>query len=163
MREQLEKISALTSQALEAARGITRRLHPFKADLLRFDQAVEAMTARLSAPAGPRIVTDLDDLEDLLPAAQKVHLYRLLEAALGNVLQHARASTVRLEIKGQPRQLAIQLKDDGTGFAPETVDQTHRASWEPKGMEARAMLIGGQFDLVSAPGQGTRIRGRIPL
>ena len=162
-REQLEKISTLTSQALETAHELTRRLHPFEVDFLRFDQAVAAMTNRFSTPAGSRIVTDLDDLEDILPAGQRVHLYRHLEAGLENVLQHARASTVRLEIKREPRQLAIQWEDDGVGFALEKLDQTPRPAWGLKGMEARAQLIGGQFEIVSAPDQGTRIRVSIPL
>ena len=84
---------------------------------------------------------------------------RLLQEGLENVRKHAQASSVSVGLNYSERELAVEVCDDGTGFDPTTVD----AGYGLSGMRSRVGEIGGSFNLVSEPGQGTTIHAVLPL
>ena len=161
-REQFELISGLASRTLEEARGISHHLRPLELDRLGFRNAIEALLGKVAGTTSLRVFKELDALDDVLPPETQVYLYRLVQEGLNNVLKHARASTVMLEIKRDGDQIRIKLEDDGAGFDLAAVEQ-RRAGLGLTGMEERVRLVGGQFEISSTPGAGTRIRITVPL
>lgn len=91
-----------------------------------------------------------------LAGTEQHHVLRIVREALVNVLRHADARSVLIEVHGEPHRATVTLSDDGRGFDPEAM---HARSFGLIGMQERAgMLRGGRLYVTSAPGQGTRIR-----
>ena len=92
---------------------------------------------------------------------RKSHLYRVVQGALDNVVQHSRSSTVFLEIKCESDHLDLRIEDDGVGFA-QTSSQLQSSGCGIRLMHERMRLLGCSLQITSAPSQGTLVRGRIP-
>jgi two-component system NarL family sensor kinase len=95
-----------------------------------------------------------------LPIRVEVGLYRVAQEALANVFQHARAKRAWVQLVIQPGQARLVIRDDGQGFDPEKVAQDR---FGLMGLNERVRLMGGEFDLQSDPGVGTRLEARVPL
>jgi signal transduction histidine kinase len=91
-------------------------------------------------------------------------LYRVTQAALANVAQHAKASQVKVTINKYPGRLRLEIEDDGKGFRAEreSLAKQHKRLGL-LGMKERVEMVGGTFGIESAPGQGTIIRMEIPF
>jgi signal transduction histidine kinase len=97
------------------------------------------------------------DLPDYpLPSEARHGLFLVLKEALNNVLKHARASQVRIQVAQRASVLEIIVADDGRGFEPERVVAGSNGNGL-KNMRQRIAALRGSFDLQSAPGKGTRL------
>lgn len=85
-------------------------------------------------------------------------LYRVLQEALTNVARHAQAKRVRVDIRGDQKEIYLEVEDDGCGFDAEAPGGHGLIS-----MRTRVEDSDGDFDLRSDPCQGTRLSVRIPL
>jgi signal transduction histidine kinase len=100
-----------------------------------------------------------------LPSEIETVLFRINQEALTNIAKHAAATHVTVTLAFQRAQVQLTIEDDGQGFNPEQALQrtTPGAGWGLLGMKERASLIGGQVDIHSTPGRGTRITVAVPL
>jgi signal transduction histidine kinase len=94
-----------------------------------------------------------------------VNLYRIAQESLSNTARHAHASRVNIDLQRENGWLVLSITDNGCGFrTPESwhtlVANEH---FGLAGMQERAVLIGGELSVASAPGQGTRIRISCPF
>ena len=88
------------------------------------------------------------------------HLYRIAQEALNNIVKHAEANKVNILVERTDGEVILIVEDDGKGFERDNI-KTNRKSGKGlglTGMEERASLIGGQVEIESAPGSGTRPR-----
>jgi PAS domain S-box-containing protein len=100
-----------------------------------------------------------DDFPDRLPDRTGQEITRLVQEALTNVRRHAEAGHARVEL-GLDGDLAyVEVSDDGRGFDPGSA----RTGMGRQSMAHRALELGGEFSVRSAPGGGTRVRFSIPL
>ncbi len=92
-------------------------------------------------------------------------LYRMAQEGLNNVARHARASRAELAIRFEHDKIAMQVIDDGLGFAaPNTpADFAPSGHFGLLGMYERADLIGARLLIDAKPGQGTRLTIQLPL
>jgi signal transduction histidine kinase len=90
-----------------------------------------------------------------------MQLLRIVQEALTNVAQHARASAVRIGLVFGTDGVAVIVEDDGVGFDVEAVRQ-RRTGMGLAGLVSRATQVGGRVQLESTPGWGTRIRADLP-
>ena len=86
-------------------------------------------------------------------------LLRILQEALANVARHSAAQAVRIELACDAGTVTLTIADDGCGFDPGSV----RGGLGLASMRERTQLLGGQFDLKTAQGIGTRIRSVFPV
>ncbi len=106
-----------------------------------------------------------------LPEDRKVLLFESVHELLKNVQRHARSDRVRLSVVHQEEELRIAVKDHGTGFDPASVmTNASSACARPAGkrfgllsIRERMKLIGGTFEVSSAPGDGTCVVLALPL
>jgi signal transduction histidine kinase/DNA-binding NarL/FixJ family response regulator len=98
---------------------------------------------------------------DSQPLAKNVEtqVLRIVQESLTNVVQHARASMVRVGLVYGSDGIALIIEDDGCGFDPESA--ATRGVGLP-GLVARAAQVGGRVRIDSTPGWGTRIRADLP-
>jgi PAS domain S-box-containing protein len=107
----------------------------------------------------------LADLTARLPADAELALYRVLQEALKNVEQHARARHVTVRLAQPGLFVEMSITDDGVGFDPHrrTTGRKAKRGLGLLSMGERAAYVGGAMDVVSAPGNGTTVRTRIPI
>lgn len=103
-----------------------------------------------------------EEFEPELDTTVEIQLVRIVQEALTNIRKHAQASRIRVDVYKEGGSLRISIVDDGIGFK-----RTGRGS--PDGrfglaiMRERAESVGGEFELHSSPGEGTRVSVRVPL
>lgn len=159
----LEAMRAETADVLEAVRRIARGLHPPELDEIGVDRAVRAFVRGLWGPGGPETELDLAPVEDCLDEEARRTLYRILQEALINVHDHARADRVAVRIARGRDRVVGEVVDDGVGL-PRDLGGRHREgeSLGLLGMRERARHAGGRLSLAGRPGAGTRVRVELP-
>lgn len=157
--EQLEEIGEAVSAAINEVREIAYGLRPFELDRLGLKNAVESMIEDVRDTAEIEIVADLDDVEGLLDARIETSLYRVIQEALHNVIEHSRASKVLVSIKVAGGGVNVSIADNGIGF--EAKSNGLRKGSGLAGIEERARMLGGDVEIKSAKGEGTSIDLRV--
>jgi two-component system sensor histidine kinase UhpB len=91
--------------------------------------------------------------------------FRVAQEALTNVVRHAAARHVWIELSQSDSVLELVVRDDGVGFdvAPTQEQAARRGSLGLLGMAERVQLMGGTLQVETEPGRGTRIRASFPL
>jgi signal transduction histidine kinase len=156
---------AIVDQVLKQVRGLSMDLRPAVLDDLGLASALRWHLDRQALLGGftAEFVSDPADLR--APSRLETACFRVAQEALTNILRHAQAKKVCVEIRQVDLELRLLVRDDGVGFDIAVARQrAHRASCLGLlGMQERVSLLGGRFDLVSSPGAGTEISVRLPL
>ena len=160
------RIGALAGSLSAQVRGLLHRLRPAELDAQGLVAAIQALCEAWEARSGVACVFHHDEGADALGEAENVAIYRVVQEALSNVMQHAHASTVRVTLNGplqgaQPgeRGLRLSVRDDGVGMAA----AAPRHGLGLLGAAERAAALGGQLRVDSAPGQGLTLALSLPL
>jgi signal transduction histidine kinase len=94
----------------------------------------------------------------------EINCFRIAQEALTNVARHAEARHARLELQRLNGELVLLVKDDGTGMDLRALrKQNSRATLGLRGMEERALAVGGRIEIHSVPSEGTEIRATFPI
>jgi two-component system sensor histidine kinase UhpB len=155
LRSELKEIQTLAQQAMEELLTLARQLRPTALDDHGLVPALASQVSDFGERTGIRASFhrhgDLPELSD----EEQLVLYRVTQESLSNVVQHAGASHVRVELSSIGRTV-LRVRDDGCGF---TVPEhgRPRKSLGVSGMRERALLVGGRLNVFSAPGEGTTI------
>jgi PAS domain S-box-containing protein len=163
LTEQLALLEAMAKRLDVDLDQFVWRLHPPSLDDLGLVEALDNYVHRWAAGYGlhAEVQTSGIDRGDLTSEIATA-LYRITQEALNNVAKHAHASSAVVLIDRSAARVSLIIEDDGKGF-----DVAHqlrsRERFGLRGMRERALLLGGEFDIESAPGKGTTIVVRIPL
>jgi signal transduction histidine kinase len=104
-----------------------------------------------------------EELDPRLPLQKETALFRIAQEALNNVAKHAKASQVTLTLESGERKGRLTIADDGIGFDPVAHHQLgSRPEWGIINLRERAVSIGGEFHIETAPGKGTKIIVEVP-
>jgi signal transduction histidine kinase len=159
----VEEIGELAEQTQACIRDIRRLIHdlrPVALDELGLVPALREYLARCEQEHGTEIAFSADEGRRL-PSAIETALFRIAQAAVTNVLQHAQARHVRVSLAGAADHVNLCIADDGQGFDPQRPRSgKHIGLWS---MRERVEQCGGQFEVRSAPGQGTIVTVVVPL
>jgi len=90
-------------------------------------------------------------------------IYCIVQESLNNVAAHAQASSAQIRVDFRPAWLHVVVEDDGVGFDCKDVQTVAPGQMGLFGMRERAQSIGGQIEVQSVPGHGTRITLVVPL
>ena len=152
-RTQLVQLRDLQREALAEMRALIFELRPGNLEQDGLARALRTHTAALQGRIGLPIVVE-STLDERLPLPIEEVLYRISQEALHNVVKHARARQVRLELGRIASGIRLRITDDGKGFDPARVPDGHLGL---AGMRARAEKIGARFSVRSVAGEGTTI------
>ena len=97
-----------------------------------------------------------------LPAAVDLAAYRIIQEALTNVLRHAHARTVQLDLRYEPSQVVIRVLDDGSAASPGQTGGNGQDGHGISGMRERALALSGQFAAGPHPDGGFQVRCALP-
>jgi signal transduction histidine kinase len=158
--EPLEYVLSLAEAGLAEMRALIFELRPEALESDGLIAALEKQAAALHARHEIRVNTDLCDVEPPMPPETKEALYRIAQEAMQNTVKHAGAANVDLRLEQDNGSVALEVRDDGSGFDPSGYFPGHVGL---RSMRERATQIGGTLEIESAPGEGTRVLTRIPL
>ena len=117
--------------------------------------------AKPCSKAGLQINVDLVHGCESMAKETSIALFRIVQEGLANIIRHAHAKTVKLEMHGDEHNCTLTLTDDGRGFDAESPE--FRWSHGLWGMRQRAEGLGGHLEVKSRVGAGTTLSVAIPL
>jgi two-component system sensor histidine kinase UhpB len=157
LRDQLEELRETARHGTEEVRRIVRQLRPEALEELGLQSAMAALATSFAQQAGIAIDRRLEP-GLRLSQEQELVVYRVAQEALTNVVRHADATRVELELESTGEQTLLTVRDDGRGLAPGSLSSSNGI----RGMRERAMLIGASLTIDRPHGGGTEVRLSIP-
>ena len=154
--ELLAEAHELTSSTTDDVRQIARRLRPETLDELGLANALGALADRTAAYSGLEIARHGDPPPPLHPDTELV-VYRVCQEALTNVVRHAEASRADLWLSHNGGAIEVCVMDDGKGIDGD------RPENGIQGMRERALMVGGDLDILRRAVGGTEVRLRVPV
>lgn len=165
VKEELSDLKSQVRDGIEEVRKIIFNLRPMALDdlglvptLRKFVQDYEEKT---------KILTKFEMVgkEFRLPSGMEAAVYRLVQEAFSNVMKHAQATHVVLELTFQKSMVKITVTDNGTGFLKERIDRKIESGshFGLVGMRERVELLEGRMDIQSTIGVGTKLSMVIPI
>jgi signal transduction histidine kinase len=145
-------------------RDILFALRPLALEDGGLPAAAEALAKRMDGINGSRVVTRRVESQRRLAPEVEAGAFTVIREAANNAIKTGRAANVAIDVYDDNGAVVAMIEDDGQGFDVATVLQTYakRGSLGLLQMRESARLIGAQLSLDSSPGQGTRVRLRIP-
>lgn len=163
MQEALEGLLDIVSETIEQMRELSHQLRPAALEELGLPVALRTLVQEMTRQTGLSHTCRLDLGEAVLLPGVDVILYRIAQEGLTNVLRHAQATEVSVELTAVADAVVLTIEDNGRGFSP------YHLTAEPGmrhigliGMRERAAIAGGFLDVYSAPGEGTTLLAHVP-
>jgi signal transduction histidine kinase len=158
-----ERLQALYEQSYEVSvkiRRLARDLRPPVLDALGLRVAMQTYCTEFSRRTHLPVIFEADAV---LPEFQDIYnitLYRALQEALTNVVKHARASQVWVDLSVEDDKINLMVQDNGIGFSEEKTDSNGIGL---AGLRERLTLAGGKLNISSTPKHGTILTAQFPL
>ncbi len=165
LRKEIARTQQLVAHSVEIVHQFARELRPTALDDLGLITTLHAFLKDFMKRTGIRVhfATFTTRRISALDNALRTVLYRVAQEALTNVAQHANASRVAVAVRKLPGAIQMEIADNGKAFKVERVLHFKRNKrLGLVGMRERVEMVGGRFEIESAPGQGTTIRVTIP-
>ena len=155
----------LVDGAIARMRDLAQDLRPPLLDELGLDASLAWYVKREAERAGLLFELKVATLPARPPPAVETTCFRIAQEALTNVIRHAQAARVEVELSAGGDRLELAVRDDGKGFdvAAARKRAAQGGSQGILGMQERVSLADGELEIDSAPGRGSTVRARLPL
>jgi len=164
LQQRLNEISGAASRAIEEVRQITHGLRPYQLDRLGLTQAIRASISQAAANSSISFATRVEDIDGVFDKDAEIHIYRIVQEAVTNILRHSRATEATVVIKKKTSDISISIRDNGCGFDPETRSAgASDLGFGLSGIAERVQILGGTLAIDSSPGQGSTLTIEVPL
>jgi PAS domain S-box-containing protein len=162
-QQSLNECAALIERASERLRGLALELRPSMLETAGLDGTLRWLAAQYSRQ-GNMAVT-VTGHADGLSSDVAISCFRVVQEALTNVLRHANARQVLIDLEQSADRLRLGIEDDGVGFDLAVVRTQAEATGHLGlvGMEERIEILGGRLEIDAKPQSGTRINVSLPL
>jgi signal transduction histidine kinase len=163
-QEKLDELKSLVVRTLDGVHRLVYDLRPSVLDDLGLLAGLRWYAESRLGPQDIKFSLMLSGEERRLPAELETALFRIGQEAISNVARHANASNAFLVIGFEDAAVTLEVEDDGEGFdAAAAASRNEQGGWGLMGMAERATLFGGECEITSGPGTGTRVAVRIPF
>jgi signal transduction histidine kinase len=157
----LQALIGLIEISIQSVRQIASDLRPAVLDHLGLAEAIRWEATKFEARTGIRCRLAADLKKDLADRARAIAVFRIVQEALTNVVRHAHAGAVRIDVRDRRGTLTLVVKDNGRGISKAEAGSIHSIGL--LGMRERAKLIGGHLSIAGSPGRGTTVTLHVPL
>jgi signal transduction histidine kinase len=159
VRASLEYVLVLAEAGLAEMRALIFELRPESLENEGLVAALMKQVAVLRTRYKLAVEANLGNEPDLSIGEKEV-LYRIAQEALHNIVKHARASTVILQLTRQKNEMLLEIRDNGRGFDPSGPFPGHHGI---RSMRERVAKVNGTLTFESAPEQGACISVQVPV
>lgn len=161
----LDENATILDRLLQQTRQISLDLRPPLLDDLGLVPALRWYVDQQAERAGLQAKFSADPLADDIPPHLQIACFRIAQEAITNVVRHARAKNLTVELRRADASLRLVVCDDGKGFDVTSAEARAEqgASLGLLGMKERAALAGGSVRVISSPGEGAAVEIVLPL
>ena len=158
---QLQNISNSTGELGADLHTLSHRLHSSTLERLGLVPGVTALCKEFAAQQGIEIDFRSDNIPSSVDPDVALCLFRIVQEGLRNLKKHSGASKGQVRLRKAGDKLLVSVCDEGIGF--DARDLGKKEGLGVRSMQERTYLLGGQFEIHSKPGKGTRIEASLPL
>ncbi len=158
------QMEQIIQESINEARDISHNLHPHILDKLGLKKAIESLINRIERTSEMKFELKIDSIEDMLAKSSQIHIYRIIQEGINNIIKHAFASRVDIRIAKVKNRILLSIRDNGRGFLLKGYKEKG-TSLEGMGIadiRERVRVLGGELKIISHPGKGTKIEVNIP-
>jgi signal transduction histidine kinase len=162
-KRSLARVKSQTTKALTDMRQVILDLRPSVLDELGLVAAVRWYARARLESSQVTVSLNVGGQQKRLPGSVETAMFRIAQEAINNVVKHAEAKHVSVQLEFTDERISLLVEDDGKGFDVTAVTRTEdgTACLGLVGMTERATLLGGNVTMQSEPGQGTQVRVEI--
>lgn len=161
LSEKLKSSIKLVDTTIQSVRKIATELRPGVLDDLGLTAAIEWQALEFQERTGIRCELELPEEDLLLDQDRSSAIFRIFQELLTNIARHADATCATISLIKRTSRITLEVRDNGRGIEEEEI--SHAKSFGILGMRERALLLGGEFHIAGAPGEGTKVILDIPL
>ncbi|MEK8036165.1 MAG: sensor histidine kinase [candidate division NC10 bacterium] len=155
---EMTRAQSLLAKAQQEMHRIIHDLRPSLLDDLGLAAAMKSHVQEHLMPHGPSVSLEIDEALPSRPEIE-IAIFRIFQELMTNILRHAQAEHVSVELYEREGTLVLAVEDDGLGFTPSETAEGAGIT----GMRERAALVNGSIRLDSEPGMGTNVVVEIPV
>jgi PAS domain S-box-containing protein len=163
--EECDNVLLELKKTIEKVRNISHALSPSILVDLGLSAALRWLVNNFTTNYKVEASTDIPDTINVFSPEQQIVIYRIFQEILNNIGKHAQASKVCVDSEKKAGTVFFRVADNGIGF---DIEQIQAGSVPERGfglaaMDERLKMLGGQFEILSREGQGTKIAFEIPI
>ncbi len=160
LREKIAAMMSLTDSTVNNVRRISSELRPITLDALGLSETIEWQARQFQERTGITVTCDCYPENVGLDKQQSTALFRILQEALTNILRHAQATEVHIQLSSKNDAISLTISDNGRGITEG--EKSGQRTLGLLGMRERAHLIGGEMEITGTAAKGTIVVVRIP-
>jgi PAS domain S-box-containing protein len=151
----IDRVTKLAQKGLTEARRSVWEICPNADEYRDLVHNIQQEIDQITAHSLLKITLHVHGTPRLLPPELGMNLLRIAQESITNTLRHAQANTLAIDLSFEPTALHLHIRDDGCGFEPKY--HLDCGGFGLMAMQQRCDRFGGQFTLISQPGNGTEI------
>lgn len=160
LKKQISTIIERIDTIIRSVQRITTDLRPEVLDDLGLQEAIEWQASEFEKRSGIKLFFENNvELIDELSSEQSTAIFRIFQETLTNILRHARATKVNVQINRENNFFILQVHDNGKGITSKEIE--HKNSLGIIGMRERSQFLGGNVEFIRD--NGTKVILKIPL
>lgn len=156
-----EETGEMIASTLEEVRTISKQLHPVLLEKLGLTASIEKLVEEVDQGSEVFIEREITNIDGVLPKEQEVHLFRIIQETINNMLKHAEAVSASIKVEEGPNILRYSIQDRGKGFDL-TQDASRFQSLGMQTLKERTKMLNGKLSIDSTVGKGTSIELIVP-
>jgi signal transduction histidine kinase len=159
LRSDLREVSEIAQSALDNVRGLSQTLHPSILEELGLESTIDWYLSTVEKQFGIQVTYERLGGGAAVDPLTGIHVYRVLQEALGNVARHSGAARAWVRLRSEGGTLELEVEDHGRGLATDI----SRRGLGVVAMRERAELLGGTLEFLTPREGGTLVRLRVPV
>ncbi|SMC77879.1 Histidine kinase-, DNA gyrase B-, and HSP90-like ATPase [Desulfocicer vacuolatum DSM 3385] len=165
IKKEYEEMVQYIDMTIENVRRLCRDLTPTVITDLGLAAALMWLIENMEHHFDISADIDLSNVDEILSLERQLLVYRIFQESLSNAMKHARATRLELAATQSRHQLIFSIKDNGKGF---DMGRVRCRNFEERGlglatMQERARMLGGNMEIETRPGYGTRLQFTVPV
>jgi signal transduction histidine kinase len=154
-----EEMQRLADATLEGIREISHNMHPFVLEKFGLTAALKRRVRLLDEQSDIFISQHIENLDGIFSKSSELHIYRIVQECLTNIVKHAQAQSVNIKISQDSKIINLEIADNGIGMPSQNFKSSHIGL---RTIRERVDILGGEIEIQSKINQGTVILIQIP-
>jgi len=166
VEEAFDEIAALAEQVNAELTEIAYAVRPHQLDTIGLSKTIETMVRKVGKACDIRLSAEVDFIDHAFPEAAHIHVFRIVQEAVSNIVKHSAATRARVAVSRRPGSVEITVQDDGRGFSGDARDAAGPGGMHGAGLAGireRARILGGRVDIQSSARSGTTLTVTVPI
>lgn len=161
----IEESRKMLQKSISELRDLSRSLHTDRVVEIGLVKSIQFELQRLERTNLYKTSFNFTDVRNLMDHQTEIIVFRIVQEMLNNIVKHARASELEVNLSHENGNIALRIHDNGIGFDPAALfeDKEQHKGLGLRNIKKRAALIGGTFNIDSRKNDGTTIRITIPV